>query len=81
MDNPTLLCLFGSYEPVNFEEVVQDKRWRDPTHKEVQAINEDNMWDLLSIPKDHKAINGRWMYMTEKNANGKIGRHKAKLVA
>ena len=34
LDNITLFCLFADCEPVDFEEVVQDKRRRDAMDKE-----------------------------------------------
>jgi len=69
MDNVTLLCLSVSYEPMNFEEAVQEKRRRNPTDEEVQVIKKDNMWDHVSIPKHGNSINGKRIYNTKKNIN------------
>jgi len=80
MDNPTLSCLSASNEPVNFEEAAKKKRWRNPTDKEVQGIKKDNMRYNISIPKDHKAINGKWMNKTKKNVKRKFKGHKARLM-
>ena len=81
MESPTLLCLSAGYELGNFEEAVQEKRWRNPRDKEVQAIKKDNIRYHISIPKDRKATNGKWMNKTKKNVKGKFEGHKARLVA
>jgi len=58
MDSSTLLCPSANYKLVNFEEVVQDKRWEDLT-EEVQPIKKDNVWDHVLVSKDRKSINGK----------------------
>ena len=43
-------------EPVDFEEVVQDKRWRDAIDEEIRSIKKNDTWELVFLPKGHKAI-------------------------
>ena len=66
---------------MDFEEAVQDKRWRDAMDEEVKSIEKNDSWELVSLLKGHKAIGVKWEYKTKKNAKGEIERYKAGLVA
>lgn len=39
-----LYCLFADSEPMNFDEVVTDKRWRQAIDKEIESIEKNNTW-------------------------------------
>ena len=49
--------------------------------EEIKAIKKNDTWELVSLPKGHKAIGVKWVYKTKQNAKGYIERHKARLVA
>ncbi|KAM1689023.1 hypothetical protein ACFX2K_036826 [Malus domestica] len=51
LDNPTLFCLFADCEPVNFEEAVQDNKWRKAMDEEIEAIQKNDTWELAILPK------------------------------
>ncbi|KAM1699904.1 hypothetical protein ACFX2K_031197 [Malus domestica] len=38
LDNPTFFCLFADCEPVDFQEAVQDTKWRKAMDEEIEAI-------------------------------------------
>ena len=81
IEDLTLFCLFTDCEPVNFQEAVQNKKWRDAMDEEIKAIMKNNTWELASLPNGQKAIGVKWVYKAKKNANGEIERYKARLVA
>jgi len=56
LDNITLFCLFAYCESMDFEEVAQDKRWIDVMDEEIRFIKKNDTWELVSLPKRHKAI-------------------------
>ena len=64
-------CLFTDYEPIDLEEVVQDKRWRDAMCKKFRSIEKKNTWELVFLPKGHKAIGVKWVYKTKKECQGR----------
>ncbi|CAJ2639360.1 unnamed protein product [Trifolium pratense] len=80
-DNLTLFCLFVDCEPMNFQEAFEKKTWRTAMDEEIQAIKKNETWELVSLPKGHKAIDVKWVYKAKKNSKGEVERYKARLVA
>jgi len=79
-NNLTLFCLFSDCEPVGFEEVVQDERWKEVMDEEIKAIEKKNTWELTTLPKGKEALGVKWVYKVKKNVKGDIERYKARLV-
>lgn len=50
----TLFYLHVDWELVNFEEAVQNKKWRDTMIEEIKAIEKNDMWELIWLPEGHK---------------------------
>eukprot|EP00253_Pinus_taeda_P004661 PITA_04661 len=48
--------------------------------EERNAIERNKTWDLVELPKGKEFIGVKWVYKTKCNAEGKIERHKARLV-
>eukprot|EP00253_Pinus_taeda_P028322 PITA_28322 len=48
--------------------------------EEMNAIERNKTWDLVELPKGKEVIGVKWVYKTKSNAEGKIERHKARLV-
>eukprot|EP00253_Pinus_taeda_P010497 PITA_10497 len=48
--------------------------------EEMNAIERNKTWDLVELPKGKEVIGFKWVYKTKCNAEGKIERHKARLV-
>ena len=80
-ENLILFCLFADCEPMNFQEVVGNKNWKDAMDEEIKAIKKNDTWELASLPKGNKAICVKWVYKAKKNAKGEVKRYKVKLVA
>ncbi|KAJ4719087.1 Retrovirus-related Pol polyprotein from transposon TNT 1-94 [Melia azedarach] len=81
LDNLTLFCLFAECEPMSFGEAIQDEKWRNAMDEEIKAIVKNDTWELVSLPKGHKAIGVKWVYKVKQNLKGEIERYKARLVA
>ncbi|KAJ4700820.1 Retrovirus-related Pol polyprotein from transposon TNT 1-94 [Melia azedarach] len=62
LDNLTLFCLFAECEPMSFGEAIQDEKWRNAMDEEIKAIVKNDTWELVSLPKGHKAIGVKWVY-------------------
>eukprot|EP00253_Pinus_taeda_P032282 PITA_32282 len=48
--------------------------------EEMNAIERNKTWKLVELPKGKEVIGVKWVYKTKSNAEGKIERHKARLV-
>ena len=64
------------HESVSYVEAAKDKAMEDEMH----ALMENEMWDLVDLPKGAKPICCRWVYKVKHNTDGSIKRYKAQLV-
>eukprot|EP00253_Pinus_taeda_P006722 PITA_06722 len=49
-------------------------------NEEIGTIERSKTWELVDLPEGKDAIGVKWVYKTKSNAEGKIDRHKARLV-
>lgn len=47
---------------------------------EIQALQNNNTWDIVDLPKGKRPISSKWVYKAKLKANGTLERHKARLV-
>ena len=67
-------------DPIHFEEEVKNKKWIDTMDEEINVIEKNKTCELVDLPKGKEVIGVKWVYKTKSNAEGKIERHKARLV-
>ena len=48
---------------------------------EIKSLNITEVWDLVELPNDKKAVGSKWVYRTKRSTNVTVKRHKAHLVA
>lgn len=80
------LCSFltkieSHIEPTSFDEAVKREEWVKAMNEELNALNKNQTWDIVTLPKGKKSVGCRWVYKTKFNSDGSIERHKARLVA
>lgn len=68
-------------EPRNYKEASTDERWIEAMKSELDSINKNYTWTLTTLPENQKAIGLKWVYKTKRDAQGKIIKYKAILVA
>ena len=49
--------------------------------EELKALDENQTWSIVSLPKSQRVVGARWIYKMKFNSDGTIERHKARLVA
>jgi hypothetical protein len=76
-----LVCLLADAENISFEEAVRDTKWKSAMDEEIRAINHNNTWELVELPKGSQPIGVKWVFKKKMNAQGEIERYKARLVA
>ncbi|KAL0533145.1 hypothetical protein IC582_030360 [Cucumis melo] len=49
--------------------------------EELKSMNDNEVWDLVELPKESKRVGCKWVFKTKRDSNGNIERCKARLVA
>lgn len=68
-------------EPTTFTEACQDPRWVEAMKSEIEALESNHTWDIVSLPEGKTPIGCKWVYRVKYKASGEIERFKARLVA
>jgi len=68
-------------EPISVSEAQTNEKWLDAMEKEIGSLHENNVWELVELPADRKAVGSKWVFKVKTNADGSIERCKACLVA
>ncbi|KAL0345470.1 UNVERIFIED_CONTAM: Retrovirus-related Pol polyprotein from transposon RE2 [Sesamum radiatum] len=67
-------------DPVQFEEAVKSEKWRRAMGAEIEAIQKNNTWELIELPKGAKKVGVKWIYKTKFNEIEEVDKYKARLV-
>jgi len=68
-------------EPTSFADASRDPKWIEAMQDEIQALQDNNTWKLVELPKGKVAIGCRWIYKIKYKSTGEVERYKARLVA
>ncbi|KAH9316136.1 hypothetical protein KI387_024763, partial [Taxus chinensis] len=60
---------------------LKNEVWEKSMDDEIDAIEKNQTWELMDLPKGKDMIGVKWVYKTKYNADGKVQKHKARLVA
>ena len=67
-------------EPKSYEEAAKKPEWIQAIQKEIEALNNNNTWDLVDLPAGKRAISSKWVYKVKFKSGGTLERFKARLV-
>jgi hypothetical protein len=73
--------LIEDAELASFNEAEKEAAWQAAMREEMKAIEDNDTWEITSLPTDHRAIGLKWVYKVKSNEAGDIMRHKVCLVA
>jgi hypothetical protein len=65
-------------EAVNSED---SKLWKKAMVEEMDALDKNEAWDIVELPAGRKSIGSKWLFKKKFNAEGKVEKYKAQLVA
>ncbi|KAE8688597.1 hypothetical protein F3Y22_tig00110963pilonHSYRG00163 [Hibiscus syriacus] len=68
-------------EPETFEEASKSSEWMTAMKEEIDALQQNQTWDIVPKIKDVKLISCKWVYKIKRRPDGLIERYKARLVA
>jgi len=68
-------------EPSSYDEAAKDPRWQQAMKDELQALIENETWDIVRLPPHRRSIGCKCVYKIKYKAGGSIERYKARLVA
>ena len=71
----------NDHEPRNFADAQSQPVWRKAMEEELTALNDNQTWSLVPLPKGKHVVGSRWIYKTKFNSDGSVNRYKARLVA
>ena len=57
-------------EPSSYDEAAMDPAWQKAMTQELNALYDNNSWDLVPIPVSKKAIWCKWLYKIKHRADG-----------
>ena len=59
----------------------QKKEWKSAMKSEMKSLMQNEVWDLVQLPNGRSAVGCKWVFKKKSDAEGKVERYKARLVA
>ncbi|CAN0910966.1 Retrovirus-related Pol polyprotein from transposon TNT 1-94 [Linum grandiflorum] len=67
--------------PRSIEEAMKIPEWRKAVLDEIQALEANGTWKIVTLPPGKRTVDYKWIFTTKYNADGSVERYKARLVA
>ncbi|KAL9260160.1 Retrovirus-related Pol polyprotein from transposon TNT 1-94-like protein [Drosera capensis] len=80
-DGEDELMMLESDEPTCYQEAATESAWYQAMQKELESIEKNNTWTLTELPPGHKSIGLKWVLKLKKESEGRVIKHKVRLVA
>ena len=74
-------CYLSQVEPAKVEDAVQDERWVEVMHDELQQFQRNDIWTLVPRLEGVNIIGIKWIFCNKTNEEGNVICNKARLVA
>ena len=71
-------------EPTTIQEAFtsnEKEKWKEAVQKEIDSLYKNDAWDVVELPEGRKTVGSKWVFKRKHDADGKVERHKARLVA
>src|SRR4051812_6791249 len=70
-------------DPVTYEEAMMSldsNKWLEAIQSEMKSMYENQVWTLVDLPHDRKAIDNKWIFKKKTDVDGNMTIYKARLV-
>ena len=70
-------------DPINLQQALQSSdshKWIDAMKDEMKSMEDNDVLDLVELPKGSKPIGCKWIFKTKRDSNGNVKRYKARIV-
>src|SRR6266516_7834245 len=82
--NPVLEVMLLDYgEPTNYEEAMMSldsDRWLEAMKSEIGSKYENEVWTLVDLPDDRRAIENKWIFKKKTDDDGNVTVYNSRLV-
>ncbi|KAI3758884.1 hypothetical protein L6452_06456 [Arctium lappa] len=68
-------------EPKKAHDAMKESSWIEAMQEELLQFKLQDVWDLVDLPKGHRAIGTKWIFRNKRDERGIVIRNKARLVA
>ena len=72
--------MMGS-NPQSYKEDFHDSRWKTTMDDELDSLQDNKTWELVTLPPRRKLVQCKWIYNPKLVSNGTTTKYKAQLVA
>jgi hypothetical protein len=62
-------------------EGLESEKWLEAMKSEIRSMYDNQVWNLVDIPSDRKAIVNKWIFKQKTDTDGNVTVYKARLVA
>ena len=70
-----------SSDPKSYYHAWKDPRWQVSMDEEMNSLQKNTTWELVSLPPGRKLVQCKWVFQTKVDADGNKCKYKAILVA
>jgi Reverse transcriptase (RNA-dependent DNA polymerase) len=67
--------------PKCWQVTKDDPKWKSAMLEELEALDKNKTWELVSLPPGKKAVGCKWVFTVKQNPEGRVERYNARLVA
>ncbi|KAL2232434.1 UNVERIFIED_CONTAM: Retrovirus-related Pol polyprotein from transposon RE1 [Sesamum indicum] len=68
-------------EPRTYAQAKDILEWQQAMDTKITALEENDTWEVTTLPSDKRAIGCKWEYKVKLKPDGSVDRYKARLVA
>lgn len=67
--------------PKGRQDVMLVPEWREALLEELRALEKNDTWEVIQLPKRKKTVGCKWIFTVKYKADGTLDRNKTRLVA